>query len=318
MLAERLWDLWCVGTIVGIWPRYIEPRVLACTHLEVVIDKLPTSLDGLRIAQFSDLHLSDQVGNSFLKKLSDKLNRFDADIVVFTGDFLNYSILSDACRLKNLLCSLRARYGCYATFGNHDYDQYVSFNENGDYDVKSPSNSGIATMLKRLFTSTTLTGNATPGVSSVGLHEGLCQLLQETPFTVLHNATVTVPVNGSFLNVSGLGDFMVGKCLPEKTFKDYDPRYPGIVLAHNPDSIPKLIDYPGNVVLCGHTHGGAVMLPFIHKKLILLESLRFVRGLFNIANKTIYVNRGIGSTICFRWFSKPELLCLTLKAGTKA
>jgi len=314
-LAETLWNLWCIGTIVGIWPRFIEPKLIRRSKLTLPIKDLPKNLEGLRIVHFSDLHLSPQVSDRFLDRLTKKINALSPDIVLFTGDFIDYSTLNDPQRLQKVLSSIEARLGCYASFGNHDYARYVSIDSSGNYDVKSSKRSGIIGGFNRLLTKTTLSGQATDAAKAVPFHEELLSLLKKTPFTLLHNETTQIDLNGDRLNLCGLGDYMLGRCLPQEAFKTYDKNAPGIILSHNPDTLQTLKDYPGNIILCGHTHGGAVMLPGIRRRIILLENPQFVRGKFTIGDKTAYVNRGIGSTIPFRWFASPEILLLTLESS---
>ena len=146
-------------------------------------------------------------------------------------------------------------------------------------------------------------------------HQELVELLKETPFKLLDNTTKVIPIKKSALNLIGIGEKMMGKCLPERAFEGYDRRYPGIVMAHNPDCISKLSSYPGDVILCGHTHGAQVNLPFLWKKFMLLENMKFKRGLFKEKEKWVYVNRGVGSTMPFRWFSIPEITTITLEGN---
>ena len=51
-----LWDVACAVSIVGIWPRFIEPNLLRVTRLTLPIRNLPSTLLGLRVVHFSDLH----------------------------------------------------------------------------------------------------------------------------------------------------------------------------------------------------------------------------------------------------------------------
>jgi len=120
-------------------------------------------------------------------------------------------------------------------------------------------------------------------------------------------------IKDACLNVCGLGEYSLNKCCPEIAFKTYDVNSPGIVLAHNPDSMPMLMDFPGDIILCGHTHGGQINLPWFWKKFTLLENMQFKKGLFQIHNKWLYVNRGVGSVMPFRWFALPEIALITLE-----
>lgn len=312
--AHTAWDLWCIGSVVGIWPRYIEPKLLSSTHLNLIIPGLPKQLQGLRILQFSDLHLSKDTPDFFLNKLIRKIKDFSPDLIVFTGDFLCYSQIDQPERLKKLLCSMSAKYGCYAILGNHDYHSYVSVNDNGLYDLINPKASTLKKGWKKLFKTITAKGTITPQARVTPLKQELLDLLQQTPFELLHNKTKLLHINGSCLNLCGLGEHMLGRCDPEQAFQNYDRSFQGIILAHNPDSIPSLKHYPGDLILCGHTHGGQVNLPGLYRKFMVLENMHLKRGLKRLDNKWIYINRGVGAVMPFRWFSMPEVLMLTMEA----
>lgn len=317
-LTELLWDAWCIVSVVGVWPRFIEPNLLRTTKLQLQIPKLPPSLNGIKILQFSDLHLHPRTPPSFLKKLKTRISELNPDLIFFTGDFICYSQLDEKERLKNFLNELQAPYGCFAIFGNHDYSNFVSVNGEGDYDVLNPEQSSLKRALKRLFINQILTKRITAKAFETQENNELVELLKETPFQVLNNTTIQLPVRDTKINLSGLGEFMLGKCLPEKAFKQYDPAFPGIVLLHNPDGIPLLQNFPGEVILCGHTHGGQVYLPGIWKKFTLMENIEFLRGLKQIDRKWVYINSGVGSVLPFRWFSMPEILLITLEAQDEA
>lgn len=313
-LTDKLWDLWCIASVIGIWPRFIEPNLLVTTRLTLPIINLPQALKGLKILQFSDLHFNPKFSDRLLEKLLKKIEKLAPDIVVFTGDFLCYSTLNGSERLKKFLNKIQAPYGCYAIFGNHDYERCVSVNEEGDYDlIDTKSSSMISKGFQRLFNPIPPTGQATPKAANLEEHKELRYLLNETPFELLNNRTKTVKIRGSYLNICGVGEHMLGRCKPEEAFSEYNTNFPGIVLAHNPDCVPALKKHPGNIILCGHTHGAQVNLPWMWKKFIILENMQYKRGLFKIDDKWLYVNRGIGSVMPFRWFSVPEVLLLTLE-----
>lgn len=315
--SHFLWDLWCIASLIGIWPRFIEPNSLQTTDLFLKFPHLPPELDGTKILQFSDLHINQETSSAFLDKLSKKVEKLQPDLIVFTGDFLCNSILEQKERLQQWLNRFHAPYGCYAIFGNHDYQQNVSINENGEYDVVKPNQSSLSRAFQRIKgKEIKVKGIITQKAREVDLHRQLIELLHNTPFIVLHNATKLISIKGTYLNICGLGEYLLGRSLPEIAFRDYDPHYPGIVLVHNPDAVPHLKNYPGEIYLCGHTHGSQVNLPWLWKKFTLLENPSYTRGLFQIAtNKWMYVNRGVGSVFPFRWFALPEITLLTLQKG---
>lgn len=314
--SEWIWDAWCIVSGIGIWPRYIEPRLLEITKLALPICQLPDALVGLKILQFSDLHWNGHFSSYLQKKMIRKVNAMKPDIIVFTGDFLCRSKLEDVEGLKKTLNALKAKIGYFAVLGNHDYARFVTVNAKGDYDIEFPSStSNITKGFKRLFQPVLLTKQITEQARQVSYHEELMALLKETPFQLLNNATHQVECNGSWINVSGLEEYSLGRFNPKKAFGNYDKRYPGIVLTHNPDTLKILKDYPGDVILAGHTHGGQVNLPGFWPRFTRIESLQFKRGLKKVGEKWAYINRGVSSVMKFRWFAAPELTLLTLQKG---
>ncbi len=309
---DFFWDLWCLVSFIGIWPRFIEPYLLTTTRLKLPVRNLPSKLKGLRIVQFSDLHLHPRVPTRFLEVLSKKINKLEPDIIVFTGDFLCYGVFQESERLKNFLCSLKAKAGCFAILGNHDYEKFISINSIGEYDVLSKRPTSLTRAFKRLVTSTALAKRANPRVREVPENVELLKLLDETPFQLLNNESILTPVRNSHINITGLGEYMLEKCLPEEAFKNYDKHFPGIILTHNPDSVELIKDYPGEVILSGHTHGGQVYLPWIWKKFALMENMDYVRGLKKVGSKSLFISRGVGSVMPFRWLSMPEIVLLEL------
>lgn len=310
---DILWDLWCVSSVVGIWPRFIEPNRLAATPLDVAIPDLPKPLHNWRVVHLTDLHLNPRMSTRFLSKVVRKVQAFDPHIVVFSGDFLCYATMPDFNRLRDFLCALKARVGNFASLGNHDYERYVSINKKGDYDICCGNCNVVAAGIKRICCKTQPTGITTDQCKELAGHPQLLALFRETPFTLLHNATETIAVGNSGINVSGLGDYMAGQCDATKAFENYKSDYPGIVLSHNPDSLPLLEECPGDIILCGHAHGGAVNLPWIWSRVTALENLDYTKGSVELDDKIAYINRGLGGTFCFRWRATPELLCMTLK-----
>jgi len=97
----------------------------------------------------------------------------------------------------------------------------------------------------------------------------------------------------------------------------------GIVLYHYPDLIPRLETVPFDLMLCGHTHGGQVRLPFWGAVVTLSRAgTRFAAGLFERGGRSAYVSRGIGTESHvmppLRFLCPPELVLITLRgrAGT--
>ncbi|MCH9611420.1 MAG: UDP-2,3-diacylglucosamine pyrophosphatase LpxG [Chlamydiales bacterium] len=314
---SRFIDIVSSLSILGIWPRFIEPKLVRTTTLDWKLPEQQRHLDGLKIVQFSDLHFHPKVSDKFLDRVARRILRQKPDIILFTGDFICYSSLEQQERLKSFLNRLQAPLGCFCSFGNHDYANYVSRNSHGLYDVRRPINPvvGICTAVWTIIRTKPEIFHITNDAASTPLHDPLCSLLRQTAFTLLENMTVTLPIG---LNVTGLGEYAVGRCRPETAFAGYEKGKPGLVLSHNPDTFPHLRDYPGDWIFCGHTHGEQIHLPFLRplsRKLARLENPLYTRGLFQERGKKLYVSRGIGSPVPFRFCSAPEVVVVRARYG---
>jgi uncharacterized protein len=91
-----------------------------------------------------------------------------------------------------------------------------------------------------------------------------------------------------------------------------------VVLMHSPDGLLTIGDRPFDLAVCGHTHGGQVVLPTGHVLYMPEGNLnrRFPRGLYQLGpdgRRTMLVSRGVGcSTVPVRLFARPEVHLCTL------
>lgn len=127
-------------------------------------------------------------------------------------------------------------------------------------------------------------------------------IMQQSGFTVLKNENwyVTTDSDKKIL-FTGLDDSMLGNVYMPDSTKIYDSNY-NILLIHEPDTADSFQEYPYDLVLSGHSHGGQVNIPFIpaiNQKAISSTNLakNYVSGMYELNSKTkIYVNTGIGTT----------------------
>jgi uncharacterized protein len=105
-----------------VYAREVETRRVEIKPLTLTLPRLPLEFDGYRVVQIGDLHLDDWTRPERLKAITQKVNEQRPDLVAITGDFASYSAEQlDAQRLVEALRDLRARDGCVAILGNHDY-----------------------------------------------------------------------------------------------------------------------------------------------------------------------------------------------------
>jgi predicted MPP superfamily phosphohydrolase len=234
---------------------------------------LPLQLDGLKIVQISDLHLGSWANPSALQDAVDVINEESADLIVFTGDLVNFTT-KEAYRYKDILRQLSARYGVYAVLGNHDYGDYVRWD----------SKEAKADNLRELES-----------------------FYEEIGWQLLNNSHRIVEVNGNALAVVGVENWSAYDRFPQHG--DLDAALHGsgeavfkILLSHDPTHWDRIVSqkhHDINITLSGHTHGfqfGVELKSFkwspaqyMYKRWAGLYENELSRN-----PQYLYVNRGLG------------------------
>lgn len=93
------------------------PRVKEET---VVVNHLPESADGLTVAVLADLHVDGITRADRIRKIVERTNALNPDIVIIAGDFVDGTVPVHGEDLKPL-ADLKARYGVFGVPGNHEY-----------------------------------------------------------------------------------------------------------------------------------------------------------------------------------------------------
>ena len=83
------------------------------------IRNLPSRFDGFRIVLMSDFHLYPITTIEVVERSVQLANDLDADLIALTGDYV-WREPEAIFELAPALAKLNARYGIYATLGNHD------------------------------------------------------------------------------------------------------------------------------------------------------------------------------------------------------
>lgn len=110
-----------IGVCVFIDARYIEPKLLTVKEQEIMTSKLRLSKP-LKVVQFSDVHLGQDYTLGDFKRVVDKINELEPDVIIFTGDLIDDNKnFSEEEGATALLKDLQATYGKYAVYGNHDH-----------------------------------------------------------------------------------------------------------------------------------------------------------------------------------------------------
>jgi predicted MPP superfamily phosphohydrolase len=89
---------------------------------EITLPHWPPALDGLRIAHLSDIHVGGAMDRARLQHVAALTAAARPDLIVHTGDFLTHRRGDFDAPLYEALATLTPRYGQFACFGNHDFD----------------------------------------------------------------------------------------------------------------------------------------------------------------------------------------------------
>ncbi len=132
-----------IGLLCILWGSFIEPLLLVIRKNVFQED----SLQGLRIAVISDLHIGIFCSKKNLARIVRKLNTLDVDAVLIPGDFLYGKAIDFAGELEPLS---HIKAPVFVTLGNHDHifkgkDSGISFLRKKlvSFDVRELKNEAI-------------------------------------------------------------------------------------------------------------------------------------------------------------------------------
>jgi len=120
--------LLCTPAVAAGYGTFIQRLDLSLREQKLVFPDLPKDLDGLRLVQLTDIHLSPFLSERELARAVDIANETRAHLALVTGDLITTSQDPlDACLRQ--LARLRADGGIFGCLGNHeiyaDAEDYV-------------------------------------------------------------------------------------------------------------------------------------------------------------------------------------------------
>lgn len=267
---------------------------------------VPPGLHGYRILQISDMHIGSFTSTKQVGSLVNQALKTAPDMIVFTGDMVNFSTSEMAMHLEEL-SRLQAPDGVYCVLGNHDYGGYVRW----------PDTASKEANLQQML-----------------------DYYGQLGWISLNNASVNIERGGDTLHLVGVENWGKEKRFPKKgnlklalskemllqtRVSASDTRKKDsvskkaktytVLLSHDPSHFDSAVylRYPKiDLTLAGHTHGMQFGLRIKGRD---YSPARFVyehySGLYVMANgQALYVNTGCGfNGIPFRLGIRP---CFTL------
>jgi predicted MPP superfamily phosphohydrolase len=118
--AEMRYGMGAVAIGLSAYGVYQSIRVPPLKDVEIAIPGLPQALDGYRLVQLTDLHISRLFPATWAEAVVARANALDADLIVMTGDLIDGDVAHRRLDVAPI-AKLRARDGVFAIPGNHEY-----------------------------------------------------------------------------------------------------------------------------------------------------------------------------------------------------
>jgi hypothetical protein len=260
-----------------------EPQEALVSQVGITLQRLPSALDGIRIAQLSDIHFNSFMTPSHLDRVIELTNAQKPDVVVLTGDFVTagrhrserIARAEAAWPCASALRRIEAPLGCIAVLGNQDYDTKAD-------------------------------------VVAEALSAG-------SRIQVLRNRAIALERDGARLWLAGIDNVTAGRANPEDALKGVPRQECTVVAVHEPDFADEMRNFPVDFQMSGHSHGGQIRIPGIGAPYLPILARRYPMGHYHIGPIQLYTNRGIGVIgVPMRFMCPPEISVFTLKRASVA
>lgn len=233
---------------------------------------LPNALDGMTIAQVSDMHVGRFTKGEVLEKTVRLVNELRADLVLLTGDLIN-DALADLDTGLDLTRRMEARFGLAIIEGNHDLIENPR-----EFETRVRA-SGIPFLLDESMI-----------INVRGFPVQLLGLRWTRVYGEKRDAAIGAEV----------------KKLLERRNADAFP----ILLAHHPHAFDAAADSGMPLILSGHTHGGQLMLN--EQAGFGPALFRYWSGLYERGASKLIVSNGVGNWFPLRVNAPAEIVHITL------
>jgi predicted MPP superfamily phosphohydrolase len=104
-------------TAYGLYEALRKPEIV---NVRAPITGLPESLEGFRIVQITDIHVSHTIRRPFVEAVVATVNGLKPDLVALTGDLVDGTVEQLSHDVAPL-AELNAPHGLYFITGNHEY-----------------------------------------------------------------------------------------------------------------------------------------------------------------------------------------------------
>jgi predicted MPP superfamily phosphohydrolase len=211
-------------------------------RVEIPMANLPPGLDGMQIAQISDIHLSSYMSRADVRRAVDMTNDLGADLTVVTGDFITGSSDPIADCIEEV-SRLHAPLGVWGCNGNHE-----------------------------------IYAKAEDAAQQLFAQYGMKLLRQENAQLTFRGAQFNLigvdyqrerSIDGHRTAMLANMDALIRRDIPN------------ILLSHNPNTFNRAAELGIELSLAGHTHGGQIQVEILDHRLTPARFISdYIAGLF--------------------------------------
>lgn len=136
--------------------------------------------------------------------------------------------------------------------------------------------------------------------------------LDKSGQNIRHNA-VALQKSSDKIWFGGCGDYMEDKIGLDEAFRNVPLEDCKIALAHNPDTADTYFKTRVDLMICGHTHGGQVNIPFWGPPILSVQNKAYSSGFIVTPKTRLFISKGLGWAILpVRFNCLPEISILKL------
>lgn len=251
-----------------IYCRYTATSGLIINEYKIKSEKIPTSFNGFKIVQFSDIRYGSTINKKELNYIVKKINEQNPDLVLFTGDVIdeNYKATNkDIEDITSTLNKINSYTGKYAIMGDLDNEETNIIYSNSNFITLKNT---YDTIYYKSYTPIILNGLSSKNKNEINLETGFKYLEDETK-----------------------------KDLFQISLVHESDAYLDIINNYSPD-----------IIMTGNSLGGLIRFPGIDGLIKQKGSKKEIKKVIHEENTTIYNSFGLGTTnIKFRFFNKPSI-----------
>lgn len=281
-VASILWNVY--------WNNDIVLHTYTCQNPDI-----PEAFKGYRIVQLTDVHSvrNEKQGNL----IYDRVVSQKPDLICITGDLVDstyyaeHGVAGEQYTLQ-LLQKLVALAPTYFVYGNHEMILL-------DDPVNNPFKLAVEELGVQIINNEVVTLTAADGESRIllGGIQDPSTLYKDYRYAFLDSNGERMEAMLDWVSVGVRNeDFM-------------------ILMSHRPEYLEMYDQYPVDVCLTGHAHGGQFRIPFVGGLYAPGQGFfpKYTAGLHRTSDLEMYIGTGIGnSVIPVRIFNPPEIVTVIL------